>query len=81
MVDIPLIIFIAFRTIAHMLVSLMTTTNAVRTWEAGNISRLYTPCYEATEKMDARHSKKETCKISLTKERKGVYSVAWGGRG
>lgn len=50
MVDIPLIIFIAFRTIAHMLVSLMTTTDAVRMWEAGNISRLYTPCYEATEK-------------------------------
>ena len=31
MVDIPSIIFIALHTIAHMLTSLMTTTNALRT--------------------------------------------------
>lgn len=57
MVDIPLIIFIALNAIAHMLISLMTNTNALRT--CGKLTIYYDYTHPAMKPQRKQRQDKE----------------------
>lgn len=70
--ELLLIIFTVLNITVHMLISLMTTTQCLEDMRvAGNISRLYTPYHEATEKkMQAEEDQKDRKHSRWTVHRK-----------